>query len=90
MLEGQTYNAVCRNFRWKIPETYNIGVDICDKWADGTKRLSLIYVGPDEKEHRYSFQDLKALSNKLANALGPMVRKKETVLEYCSPNVRKR
>jgi len=69
MLEGQTYDAVCHNFRWKIPETYNIGVDVCDKWADGTKRLALIYVGPDEKEHRYSFQDLKTLSNKLANAL---------------------
>ncbi len=69
MLEGQTYDAVCRNFRWKIPETYNIGVDVCDKWAGGTKRLALIYVGPDEKEHRYSFQDLKTLSNKLANAL---------------------
>jgi acetyl-CoA synthetase len=53
--------------------------------CDGAKRLSLIYVGPDEKEHRYSFQDLMARSNKLANALGPMVRKKETVLEYCFP-----
>ena len=69
MLEGQTYDSVCRNFRWKIPETYNIGVDVCDKWANGSKRLALIYVGPDEKEQRFSFQDLKALSNKLANAL---------------------
>ena len=33
MLEGQTYDAVCNNFRWKIPATYNIGVDICDEWA---------------------------------------------------------
>jgi len=69
MLEGKTYDAVCRNFRWKIPETYNIGVDVCDKWANGGKRLALIYIDPDEKEQRYSFQDLKALSNKLANAL---------------------
>ena len=69
MLEGQSYDAVCRNFRWEIPPFYNIGVDICDKWADGAKRLALIYVGPDDKEQRYSFQDLKSLSNRLANAL---------------------
>ena len=69
MLKGQTYEEVCQNFRWNLPETYNIGVDVCDKWANGSKRLALIYVGPDDKEQRFSFQDLKALSNKLANAL---------------------
>jgi acetyl-CoA synthetase len=69
MLKGQTYDAVYRDFRWKIPKTYNIGVDVCDKWASGSKRLALIYVGPDEKEQRFSFQDLKALSNRLSNAL---------------------
>ncbi|MFO7685288.1 MAG: AMP-binding protein, partial [Desulfobacterales bacterium] len=69
MLTGQTYDEVCRRFRWNIPETYNIGVDVCDKWAGGKNRLALIYVGPDEKEQRFSFQDLKALSNRLANTL---------------------
>ncbi len=69
MLNGQTYDEVCRNFRWKLPETYNIGMDVCDKWASGSKRLALIYVGPDEKEQRFSFQDLKTLSNRLANTL---------------------
>lgn len=69
MLKGQTYDEVCQNFRWNLPETYNIGVDVCDKWANGSKRLALIYVGPDEKEQRFSFHDLKTLSNKLANAL---------------------
>ncbi|MGD9973459.1 MAG: AMP-binding protein [Desulfatirhabdiaceae bacterium] len=69
MLEGKTYDAVCRNFRWNIPEIYNIGVDVCDKWADSENRLALIYVDPEEKEQRFSFQDLKIHSNRLANAL---------------------
>ncbi|MHB8828776.1 MAG: AMP-binding protein [Syntrophales bacterium] len=69
MLEGRTYDDLCRNFRWNIPETYNIGVDVCDKWADGPERLALIYVDPDEKERRYSFRDIKSLSNRLANVL---------------------
>ena len=27
-------------FSWDIPEHYNIGVDVCDKWADGSGRLA--------------------------------------------------
>ena len=27
---GNTYEEVISNFRWEIPEYYNIGVDICD------------------------------------------------------------
>lgn len=69
MLNGRTYEEVCRNFRWDIPATYNIGVDVCDKWADGKNRLALIYVDPDEKEQRFTFEDLKDQSNRLANAL---------------------
>jgi acetyl-CoA synthetase len=69
MLNGRTYEEVCRNFRWEIPDRYNIGVDVCDKWANGKSRLALIYVDPEEKEQRFTFDDLKKLSNRLANAL---------------------
>ncbi len=68
-LKGQTYDEVYNNFRWNLPDTYNVGVDVCDKWAKDRNRLALIYVSPDEKEQRFSFQDLRTLSNKLANAL---------------------
>jgi len=30
---GTTYDEIYRNFKWDIPEYFNIGVDICDKWA---------------------------------------------------------
>lgn len=38
-----TYDEVYRSFHWQIPEYYNIGVDVCDKWADERYRLALIY-----------------------------------------------
>ena len=69
MLNGSTYQEVYRNFKWQIPPVYNIGVDVCDKWANDRNKLALIYVSPDEKEQRYSFRELKKLSDKLANAL---------------------
>jgi acetyl-CoA synthetase len=69
MLGGKTYDEVCRNFKWKIPEYYNIGVDVCDKWAGDRQRLALIYIDPQGEEQRYSFRALKDYSNQLANTL---------------------
>ena len=60
-----TYNA----FRWSVPKHYNIGVDACDKWADGSGRLALIYEKPSGEQSRYTFDDMKRLSNQFARAL---------------------
>ena len=69
MLTGKTYAQIYDQFSWHIPEFYNVGVDVCDKWADKKDRLALIYLAPGGKEQRYSFRDLKTRSNQLANAL---------------------
>ena len=66
---SETYEEVCRSFRWQIPEFYNIGTDICDRWAHQRGRLALIYEDEDGLVEKYTFQDLKTLSNKLANVL---------------------
>ncbi|GAB3630590.1 acyl-CoA synthetase [Pandoraea terrae] len=50
-----------------MPMLFNIGVDVCDKWADGSHRLALIHERADGAEIRLSFDDLKRLSNQLAN-----------------------
>jgi acyl-coenzyme A synthetase/AMP-(fatty) acid ligase len=64
-----TYEAVYQGFRWSVPEFYNIGVDVCDKWADKGDRLALIYEDEKGRTRRYTFKDLKGLSNRFANAL---------------------
>jgi len=69
MLKGRTYEEVYKNFTWEIPEYYNIGVDVCDKWANEKYRLALIYIDKDGKDHKYTFWELKNLSNQLANTL---------------------
>ncbi len=66
---GKTYEEVYDSFRWEIPEFYNIGVDICDKWAHQRYRLALIYENEKGQVEQYTFWDLKRLSNKLANGL---------------------
>ncbi len=64
---GQTYDEVYNSFQWDIPEFYNIGVDICDKWARQRYRLALIYQDQKGQVTKYTFWDLKRLSNRLAN-----------------------
>jgi acetyl-CoA synthetase len=66
---GKTYDDVYNTFKWQIPQFYNIGIDICDKWADQGKRLALVYEDENGRVVRYTFRDLKNLSNKLANGL---------------------
>ena len=69
MLRGKTYQEVCRNFKWKIPHYYNIGVDVCDKWAGDGNRIALIYIDRQKNEQTVTFRQLRTLSNQLANAL---------------------
>jgi acetyl-CoA synthetase len=66
---GATYEEVCGSFSWEIPEFYNMGVDICDKWAHQRYRLALIYENEKGQTEQYTFWDLKRLSNRLANGL---------------------
>ncbi|MCP4668994.1 MAG: AMP-binding protein, partial [Deltaproteobacteria bacterium] len=66
---AKTYEKVYDSFIWQIPEFYNIGVDICDKWAGQGNRLALIYENEKGQVEKYSFRELKGLSNQFANAL---------------------
>ena len=66
---AKDYQTLCEQFRWQIPEFYNIGVDICDKWASDPHRKALIYDDDAGRVHTYTFRDLKAQSNRLANGL---------------------
>ena len=62
------YASLYASFEWRVPQRYNIGVDTCDKWADGSARLALIYETEDGIVRRFSFDELKTLSAKLCNA----------------------
>lgn len=70
MLKAEaTYEATCQAFAWKIPERYNLALDVCDKWADGSGRLAMIYEKSPTVQQRYTFDELKQLSDRFALAL---------------------
>jgi acetyl-CoA synthetase len=64
------YEKLVRDFRWSIPERYNIGVDVCDRWAAlEPDRIALINIRPDGRTETISFATLRQQSNRLANVL---------------------
>lgn len=63
------YETLRRDFRWNIPARYNMGVDCCDRHADGSGRLALVVEDEAGQVRRYSFDDVKQLSNRFANVL---------------------
>jgi acetyl-CoA synthetase len=66
---GKDYRETIEAFRWEVPEHYNIGVDICDKWAHQRYRVALIYEDEKGEVRQYTFWELRSLSNRLANGL---------------------
>ncbi len=69
MFSGDSYDAVYRNFRWNIPTTLNIGVEICDKWATDKFRVALIHKDRHAQVRKFTYWELANLSNRFANAL---------------------
>jgi acetyl-CoA synthetase len=69
MLAPGSYAEICSRFVWQVPAEFNIGVAVCDRWATGESRPALIYEGPAGNVRTFSFDELKALTDCLANVL---------------------
>src|ERR1039458_6312087 len=64
------YDDIYRQFRWQVPARYNIGVDVCDRWAQAEpNRLAILHVRPDGGEDAITYGALREPSNRLANVL---------------------
>ena len=71
MLERRDdYDALRRDFSWRIPARFNIGTAVSDHWAEREPdRIALIDYRPEGPMARMSFGDLARKSNALANGL---------------------
>src|ERR1051326_4533820 len=66
------YSQLYREFRWQVPAAYNIGVDVCDRWAAvDARRTAIIHGRPDGPSEDISFGPLRDAAHRLANALAP-------------------
>src|SRR4051812_42616622 len=68
--EIRDFDRLTREFRWSVPLRYNIGVDICDKWAmSDPSRLAILDVSASGEVTPLTFGEFRSESNRLANAL---------------------
>jgi len=65
------YDKVYKQWKWDIPKKYNIGADVIDKHAASKNRnkIALYWENAAGATERYTFGDLKDLTNKFGNAL---------------------
>lgn len=65
-----SYEAAREAFAWEIPESFNFGGDVVDAWArERPDHLALIWSDEAGRERRFSYADMRAASNRMANAL---------------------
>ena len=69
LIETDDYDKLCRDFRWEIPARFNMATACCDRHADGSGRLALIYVDEDGASRRTTFDELADMSRRFANVL---------------------
>lgn len=67
MPSGKSYEEIYSNFRWEIPERYNIAQQVCDR--HDADKLAMIFDDDRGNVLHFTFGDIRKLSSKLANAL---------------------
>lgn len=67
--EATRYEEMVRGFAWNIPDTFNFGADVVDRWAREEDGLALIWANDAGEEKSYRFSDISRLTNQFANAL---------------------
>jgi acetyl-CoA synthetase len=67
--DAEDFARVAAAFSWDVPERYNIGVDVCDKWAHEPGRVALIHKPPIGDNVEYTFADIRRLSNQAAHLM---------------------
>lgn len=58
-----------REFRWDVPEFFNIGIDVCDQHRDRADQVAIYYENTAGEQRSYTFGELRDQSNRLGNAL---------------------
>ena len=69
-MSDDRYDLLHREFRWAVPAQFNIAEQCCGRWARQTpEATAILYEHEDGRRQRFSFAQLQAEANRLANAL---------------------
>jgi len=60
------YAALMRDFRWQVPDDFNIGA-ACLRWADDATRIAILPATPDART--WTYRDLRDAADRISHAL---------------------
>ncbi len=64
------YEKARKEFKIDVPEYFNFGFDVVDRWAEDRTKLALEIAGEmGERLDKYTFYEIKILSNRFANVM---------------------
>lgn len=67
--DKNNYRAMCDHFSWKIPDYCNVAHLVCDKHVGIDQRVALYHENEAGNKSVYTFGQIRAYSNRFANAL---------------------
>ncbi|MDQ6922137.1 MAG: AMP-binding protein, partial [Candidatus Dormibacteraeota bacterium] len=63
------YDRAVREFRLEVPERFNFGRDVVDRWAEDPAKLAMLWLGSDGSERRLTFRHFAERSDRFAHVL---------------------
>ncbi len=63
------YRRTCESFRWEVPDSFNFGRDVVDRFAEEPERPALLWRSAEGRQRRLRFSDVSAASNQFAHLL---------------------
>jgi acetyl-CoA synthetase/medium-chain acyl-CoA synthetase len=75
------YGETRKNFRWNVPDDFNFGRDVVDRYAKDRTKLAFFYEDEDGNKAKYTFWEVSRISNRVGNVLRSLgVKKGDPVL----------
>lgn len=72
MANMTNYEQERHTFAVQVPETFNFGFDVVDRWAAEPDKLAMLWADEDGHSERYTFADIRRESNRCASVLQQM------------------
>ena len=63
------YEKAVREFRLEVPERFNFGRDVVDRWAADPSKMAMLWLGADGGERRLTFRHFAERSDRFAHVL---------------------
>jgi acyl-coenzyme A synthetase/AMP-(fatty) acid ligase len=84
----EDYRRLRANFRLDVPDRFNFGEDVVDRWAAETPdACALWWIGPRAAERRLTFRELTDRSDRVARALRTLGLGRGERVMLCLPSV---